>query len=256
MTRTNSLYSPRNVLFLALTAFFVFGAAAASAADEARVSVTVQGLKTAVDNGQGSVTQDEFPAGTSSGKRSDASKGAAGTPGRSKGTSAARQSANTDFWFYAADVELFNDRDRDGYFASIDLLFDADTIYAAADVYAVVYLSLEGGPWEEYAVTEDFTLLGASSDDEYVIVTDLVSGYPTGSYDILIELFDAYDGAFVADFGPADSSELAYLPLEDAERDAPASGGSTIVVNQGGGGAFGWLLLLALAATAARRRQA
>ena len=32
---------------------------------------------------------------------------------------------NTDFWFYDADVELFADDDRDGYFHGIDLWFDA-----------------------------------------------------------------------------------------------------------------------------------
>ena len=59
-----------------------------------------------------------------------------------------------------------------------------------------MYLSYEGGPWNEYAETEDFTIFGTSSEDEYVLVSELMSGYPTGSYDILIELFDAYDGAF------------------------------------------------------------
>lgn len=255
MIRADSLNAPRSGLFLAITVLFFLGAGVAAAADEARVSVTTQGLKTAVDKGQGRISHDEFTAGTSTGKRSDASKNASANNTQSKGTAGGQRSANTDFWFYAADVELFGDQDRDGYFSGIDLLFDADTIYAAADVYAVAYLSLEGGPWEEYAVTEDFTLLGASSEDEYVIVTDLVSGYPTGSYDILIELFDSYDGTFVADFGPADTSELAYLPLEDAERDSPAPGGSTIVVNQGGGGAAGWILLLTLTALVACRRQ-
>ena len=75
---------------------------------------------------------------------------------------------NTDFWFYAADVELFADDDRDGFYHGIDLLFDADTIYNSAEVYAVLYLSLNGGPWNEYAETDNFLLFGASADDEYV----------------------------------------------------------------------------------------
>lgn len=257
MTRANCLYSLRNMSLLALTALFAFGAAVAMAGEDPRVSVTTQGLKSAVENGRGHVSRDEVDAGTNTGKRSAKSDATTGVAGQSKATSGASRSANTDFWFYTADVELFSDTDRDGYFSGIDLLFDADTIYASADVYAVVYLSLDGGPWEEYAVTDDFTLFGASSDDEYVIVTELVSGYMTGSYDILIELFDSYDGAFVADFGPEQTSELAYLPLEDADRDAVAPGGSTIVINQGGGGAFGWMLLMGLmTAAAVRRRQA
>ena len=62
-----------------------------------------------------------------------------------------KQKAGNDFWFYAADVVLFNDDDFDGYYWGIDLLFDADTYYDVADVYAVVYLSYQGGPWNEFA---------------------------------------------------------------------------------------------------------
>jgi hypothetical protein len=164
------------------------------------------------------------------------------------------ESPRSDFWIYDADVILFADDDRDGYFYGIDLLFDADTIYGSADVYAAVYLSLEGGPWNEYAVTEDFTIFGASSDDEYVLVTELMSGYPTGSYDLLIELFDAFDGTFLASLGPEDTSELAYLPLEDFDRDEPLGGGPVIIVDHGGGGATGIWLLLPLAFAALRRR--
>jgi hypothetical protein len=168
---------------------------------------------------------------------------------------------NTDFWFYLADVELFDDFDGDGHFSGIDLLFDADTYFSRAEVYAVVYLSLEGGPWTEYAETETFVINGTSGSDEYVIVTDLVAGYPTGSYDILIELFDAFDNAFVADMGPDNTSELAFLPLEDAERDTFGPAPRPIVVNHGSGGGavdvltLAVLALVAAASVALRRRR-
>lgn len=166
---------------------------------------------------------------------------------------------NTDFWFYTADVQLFGDEDNDGHFYGIDLLFDADTVYGDAQVYAVLYLSENGGPWFEYAATDVFDIYGATSDDEYVIVSELLQGYPAGSYDILIELFDTYDDSFVADFGPDQSSELSYLPLEDAERDLPNTGGGTVIVNQDGGGASGPASLvvfglLSLTLLALRRR--
>jgi len=111
------------------------------------------------------------------------------------------ESGSFDFWFYDADVVLFNDDDRDGYYHGVDLLFDIDTNFASADIYAVMYLSLEGGPWNEYAATDDFTIFGASSSDEYVVVTELMSGYPTGSYDLLIEIFDSFDGTYLGSFG-------------------------------------------------------
>lgn len=168
------------------------------------------------------------------------------------------ESGSFDFWFYDADVVLFNDDDRDGYYHGVDLLFDIDTNFAAADIYAVMYLSLEGGPWNEYAATEDFTIFGASSADEYVVVTELMSGYPTGSYDLLVEIFDAFDGTYLGSFGPEDTSELAYLPLEDYNRDAPpvVVEQRTTVVHGGGGAADGWFIgafLLILVGSGVRR---
>ena len=141
--------------------------------------------------------------------------------GSNKTGSSSLQSMDHEFWFFLADVVLFGDDDHDGHFYGIDLLFDADTIFQEADVYAVLYLSLEGGPWNEYHVTDTFRIFGATSDDEYVVVTELETGYPRGSYDLLIELYDTFDGSFVASFGPVDTSELSFLPLEDFQRDDP-----------------------------------
>lgn len=169
---------------------------------------------------------------------------------------AVSQSSSFDFWFYEADVVLFSDDDNDGYFYGIDLLFDVDTVYSSADVYAVAYLSLDGGPWNEYVVTEDFSISGSSGSDEYVLVTELMSGYPTGSYDLLIELFDSFDGSFLASFGPEDTSELGFLPLEDFNRDAPIIDRPVAVSHGSGGGGSGLLMLaILLAGTVARCRR-
>jgi MYXO-CTERM domain-containing protein len=169
---------------------------------------------------------------------------------------AASKSGSFDFWFYEADVVLFSDDDNDGYFYGIDLLFDVDTVYSSADVYAVAYLSLDGGPWNEYAVTEDFSIHGSSGSDEYVLVTELMSGYPTGSYDLLIELYDSFDGGFLTSFGPDETSELSFLPLEDFNRDAPVFDRPVAVSHGSGGGASGlWMLAMLLLAAAARFRK-
>ena len=236
---------------LLLAALFAVALTSASAettaGDATRWSATTQMSKADRDRGAaGKVSQDEFPALATDADTTSAK----GARQQTKSASEAR-SPNTDFWFYEADVVLFNDNDRDGYYHGIDLLFDADTIYDSAEVYAVVYLSLEGGPWNEYVVTENFLIFGASAEDEYVVVTELVSGYPTGSYDLLIELFDTWDNSFVASFGPADTSELAYLSLEDIARDAPQD--TTVIIRESGGGALGWFLLLPLLLAAAGR---
>lgn len=208
-------------------------------ADESpRLSVTTQNTKSGRDSGlPGKVSANEFGALQTSGDRQTGKRSSAASK-----TGAVRTASN-DFWFYSADVVLFNDHDLDGHFHGIDLLFDADTYYDEAEVYAVLYLSLGDGPWNEYFATDNFTLFGTSADDAFNVVTELVSGYPTGSYDLLIELFDAYDDTYLASFGPLDTSALAFLPLEDAARDVPVE---TIVVVEDGGGAIGWLTLLVL----------
>lgn len=242
--RLAALLTAAGLVFLSASGF------ADETVNEKRLSLTTQNTQAGREQGvAGIVTEDEFDALVANGTREKPERPSAQT----KVSPRSLQAANTDFWFYTADVVLFNDRDRDGYYHGIDLLFDADTYYTFAEVYAVVYLSLDGGPWNEYGATENFTIFGASSDDDYVLVTELLSGYPTGSYDILIELFDAYDDSFLAWIGPEETSELAFLPLEDADRDL-ADVPEVIVINRGGGGSLGWILILLLGATALRKR--
>jgi hypothetical protein len=190
----------------------------AAAVEETRRSSTRQIPAGGREGSLSSPREDEYGALRTVGTRS---KVAAGSSAKTGGGETQSATVNDDFWFFTADVELFNDDDRDGYFHGIDLLFDVDTFFEEADVYAVAYLSFEGGPWNEYANTDTFTVFGATSDDEFVIVTELETGYPTGNYDLLIELYDAVNGVFLASIGPEDSSELALLPLEDFQRDEP-----------------------------------
>lgn len=218
----------------------------AEANQEPRVSTTTQS--------DGTISRVEMAPLVMKGSRSGSTR-SSGQQKSALGTSAGSSSMralNEEFWFYDARVDLYSDFDNDGYYKDIKVTFDVDTIYSVADVYAVIYLSYEFGPWNELSDTNDFTIYGASADDEYFIETELVSGYPTGDYDVLIELFDTFDGALVATFGPDDSSELSYLPLEDVGRDAPFT--TTTVVVHEGGGALGWFGLLALLGITAARR--
>ena len=165
---------------------------------------------------------------------------------------------NEEFWIFDAVTAVAFDEDRDGYYTRLELEFDADTVFVEADVYAVLYLSRDGGPWNEFTTTAIFTIFGASDDDDYFVDTDLLSGYPPGSYDVLIELYDAFDGALVAEFGPDDSLELYDLPLEDQQSDE-----LIIIIDDGhhhsGGGSTGFAalaLLAGLAGARLRRRRA
>lgn len=236
-------YANRTLALVAM--LFLATASMAQANDEPRQSLTSQGSEiTRGSVGDGKMSYDEFETLNIDGARDKKEARSA----QQKMGAISSQAADLNFWFYDVDVQLFSDFDHDGYYFGIDLLFDADTNYSSADVYAVLYLSFDYGPWNEYAETEDFTLFGTASSDDYVVETELVSGYPTGDYDILIELFDAYDGTYLASFGPEDTSELALLPLEDSTRDTPPGGQTQVVVNSGGGGSTGLLFLLGLLA--------
>jgi len=211
-------------------------------ADQQRVSNTAGYLKSETDAAGASIRKEARHPALILGSRKTASDGRR-VSGKSGAPSAIiSQNINDDFWFYDAWVSLSYDQDWDGYYTDISLTFDADTYYSMADVFAVVYLSYQGGAWNEYAYTEDFTIYGELASDEYVIETTLASGYPTGDYDILIELYDAYTGYLVADMGP-EYTQLSYLPLEDMILDTPRQ---AVVVSHGGGGAMGWLLLAML----------
>lgn len=244
--KTTSRRAGRALLLVGSLLLAAVQSAMANEADK-RVNITTQGPASAFVSGTLiPSSRDEFDALQVDGKRNEKPREAA----QQKASMNSASGLNTDFWFYDAWVVLYSDIDRDGYYTGIELTFDADTIYSAADVFAVVYLSLEYGPWNEYAETEVFTITGSSALDEYTIETDLVAGYPTGDYDILIELYDAYDGYLVASIGPEETSELAILPLEDMSYDSPHGDTTQIVVNSGGGGSASLMLLLALAGAA------
>jgi len=127
-------------------------AAAETGSDESRTSISQHHVSGGRDKPTDvTETTEDYPSLITSGERGKSdTRGGFAKPGNG---SVEAKGSSTDFWIFMADVILFNDDDNDGYFRSIDLLFDADTIWTAADVYAVVYLSLEGGPWNEYAVT-------------------------------------------------------------------------------------------------------
>ncbi len=141
---------------------------------------------------------------------------------------------------YDARTELAGDEDRDGFYYQLRVTFDADVDIGGANVYAMLYLSKDGGPWNHIFTTDVFYILEDSFYDDYEVVTQLLEGYPTGYYDVLIELYDADWDVLVADYGPYEDAALQALPLEDRERDYPDS--------DGGGGGIGWLGLLLLGA--------
>lgn len=123
-----------------------------------------------------------------------------------------------EFEIYDANSYLIHDIDGDGYFSEFEIEFDADTVYSWAEVYAVLYISRNGGPWEEYYTTDVFDIHG-TNDDDYSVTTVLNFDYPTGDYDILIDLYEYGYSGIVATLSSEHDIDLSYLPLEDRDHE-------------------------------------
>ena len=154
-------------------------------------------------------------------------------------TFSSTKSVYGDTYVYDATTDLFSDYDGDGYFHRLRVRLDADTLFTSSVVYAEIYVSADGNAWELLYTTKNFTVFGSDPNDDYEVETDLVSGYSTGQYDVLIELHDAADSTLLDEYGPNESPKFSLLPLEDSARDGVVadSGG------HGGGGAVSWLML-------------
>ncbi|MGV6816016.1 MAG: choice-of-anchor H family protein [Thiotrichales bacterium] len=146
---------------------------------------------------------------------------------------------------HSAQVDLVWDQDYDGYYQQFVLTFDADLATGRHKVFAKLYLSFEGGPWNYLHTTRSFQLERATSSDEYSIETILDAGYPTGYYDILLEFYDADSGEYLMSFGPNEDLGLYAVPLEDQTRDRHSGSDSSYEVNTYlyGSGSLDWLTL-------------
>ncbi len=125
------------------------------------------------------------------------------------------------FNLFDAQVYLEVDDDFDGFYHNFSLTFDADVSYGTAPVYAELYLSYEGGPWNHYFTTEVFQINSNSPYDNYEVVTELTDGYPPGHYDLLIDLYDARWDELVSSYSALDDGNLLAIPLEDSSYDTP-----------------------------------
>ncbi|MFV2060099.1 MAG: choice-of-anchor H family protein [Gammaproteobacteria bacterium] len=123
------------------------------------------------------------------------------------------------FSIFDANVELVRDNDGDGYYPFFRINFDADVNFGSAVVYARMYISFEGGPWNHYYTTRTFEIFSNDSLNYRTVDTIFSTGYPPGSYDIRIDLYEAGWTGAVAVYGPNEDYDLNYLTLEDEEHD-------------------------------------
>jgi len=150
---------------------------------------------------------------------------------------------DADFSIYGATSFLIDDLDGDGFYQTFSIVFDADmysyTYNQIGEVYALLYLSKNGGPWKYYFTTDDFLIEGESDLDEYEVITTFLSGYQTDYYDVLIDLYQVGYSDIVATYSSDDNNTLYALPLESANYDE-----SYIEVVEVYGGSFSVLTLI------------
>jgi len=155
---------------------------------------------------------------------------------------------SNDVTVYDATTTLISDLNEDGYYHRFNISIDADTIYDRINVYAVLYLSLEGGPWNEYASSDVYPLHKDSSLDSFTIETELADGFPPGYYDVQIELYDADTDQWLVTYGPYEDNSLSTLPLEDSTYDNQLAAVYPVETNLvvAGQGATGFWLVMGL----------
>ena len=178
---------------------------------------------------------------------------------RAAGTISSDYGSTGDIIIYDASTELISDFNDDGFYHRFSVTIDADTVYEISYIYARLYLSFEGGPWNEYATSDNYHIYGDSALDTFVIETELADGFPPGYYDVRIELYDADFDDWLLSYGPYDDASLSALPLEDSYFDDQYPVAiypvETQVVVAGHGGSASWLiLLLPVVISVARRR--
>lgn len=128
-----------------------------------------------------------------------------------------------NFVIYEGYAQLIEDLDIDGYYQTFSVTFDADFIsYSPHDkaiVYAELYLSENGGPWQHYYTTDSFIIHGESSDDNFEVYSTLSQGYNANHYDVLIDLYEEGYPNIVASYSSDDNNALYGLPLESSDYD-------------------------------------
>jgi hypothetical protein len=156
----------------------------------------------------------------------------------------------TDFAIYGATTLLQDDYDSDGFYQTFSVSFDADIVsYTQSElgeVYALLYISNNGGPWTHYYTTDDFIIEGETDLDEYEVITTFLSGYSTDHYDILIDLYQVGYSDIVASYSSDDSNALYALSLESADYDEPYEAPYIEVVEISHGGSFSIVIVLLL----------
>ncbi len=163
-----------------------------------------------------------------------------------------------DIRIYDTSTELISDFNDDGFYHRFSVSIDADTSYDISYIFARLYLSYEGGPWREYATSNNYHIYGDSELDVFVIETELADGFLSGYYDVRVELYNADNNDWLSSYGPYDDASLSNLPLQDSYYDDqhtsiyPVTSEEVVVIGHAGSISY-WLWILPVFISIIRR---
>ncbi|NND59335.1 MAG: hypothetical protein HKN49_03625 [Gammaproteobacteria bacterium] len=157
-------------------------------------------------------------------------------------------------YIYDGYAELYDDLDYDGFYTYLRINIDIDTDHYESDIYIKAFLRNGVGAWNRIYTSNTFTIYGSSAFDDYEIETELVSGFPADYYELLVEVYDAYSGELLVEYGAIENASFSGLPLEDVNRDGAVT--LPIVTSYGtsGGGSVSLLALAGILGLVLRRR--
>ena len=144
---------------------------------------------------------------------------------------------NQNVWIFDSWVTLDFDEDLDGFYSEFSVEFDVDSVYAHVPVYAIVYLG-RNDLFDAIHVSDNFDIYGESSADSLIVESELVSGFVPADYEIMIEIYDAFDDTLLAYTDGIEDVDLAYVSLESKTFEERFSDTVVIVVEHGG--SLGW----------------
>jgi hypothetical protein len=140
---------------------------------------------------------------------------------------------------YDSFVTFTADIDYDGYYSSFTLEFDVDTIYTSAPIYAVIYTSTSD-VFTPFYTTNIYDINGDNTQDAIIIENDLVTGFPSNDYELMVMIYDADTNEVVAVADGTDDADLAYLSLESEDYEYVET--VEVVVVEHGGALDIWLI--------------
>ncbi len=123
-------------------------------------------------------------------------------------------------WIADIGTLLFDDYDGDGYHSGFSLTMDIDSEFGDTDVYIKIYMQPAGENLLLLHQTERFTVYGVSIGDEYRVDTELRNNYVANTYNLVIDIHDAWDDTLLDTANSRGFDNLKSLPLEASSNNA------------------------------------